>query len=119
MIPAPDFHFEKLKLPQFVHEAEEGSDTSICPVGLNPEDLNNGSDIHEPKYDFKPPNDHWLQSSEIIYLGKQINKLSETTQQFLLACCIFFLTFPPTWYSASYAFCGEWGHLTRMDIMML
>lgn len=117
MIPAADFHFGKLKFPHVVHEVEEGSDKSFCPVGLNPEDLNNGSDIHEPKYDFKSPNNHWLQSSEVIYLGKQINKLSETTQKFCLPVLV--LTFPPTWYSASYAFCGEWGHLTRMDIMIL
>lgn len=58
MIPAADFHFGKLKFPHVVHEVEEGSDKSFCPVGLNPEDLNNGSDIHEPKYDFRSPNNH-------------------------------------------------------------
>lgn len=118
MIPAPDFHFGKLELPQFVHEIEADSDKSICPVGPNPEGLENGPDIHEPKYYFKPPNDHWLHSSGIIYFIKQINKPCQATQSFF--ACLFYLLFLPvplTLYSASYPFCGEWGHLTGTDVI--
>lgn len=120
MIPTPDFHFGKPELPQFVHEIEAGSDKSICPVGLNPGALNNGSDVHEPKYYFKPPNSHWLHSSEIISFGKQINKPCQTTQQF--CACLFyllFLPFPLTLYSAPYASRGEWGQLTGMAVIAI
>lgn len=74
----------------------------------------NGSDIHEPKYYFKPPNSHWLLSSEIIYFSKQINKPCQKTQQYF-ACL--FLPFPLTAYSSSYGSCAKWGHLTGMDIV--
>lgn len=68
------FYFGKLELPQFVHEIQADSDKSRHPAGLSPEGLDNGSDTHEPKYYFKPPNAHWLHNSEIIYFSKQINK---------------------------------------------
>lgn len=113
LIPASDFHFGKLTLPQFVHELGADSDQSIYLVGLNTEGLNNGSDtslniISNPQIIIDR-----IAQKLFILANKSINNVKSLNSFLLAFSNYFFLPFPLTLSSASYASCREWGHLAR------